>query len=97
MDMLASLMQYCGSEGRVCPVAHRWNELWELLPARRRVGTGWEPALPLILSAWWHTSNIEKAMRLREHLQWAVDHGRVQEVDGFLRELPEHEWHHLDD
>lgn len=97
MNPLSALIDYCTADRRVCPVPHRWNELWESLPDRRRVGSGWEPPLPLILSAWWHTSNVEKALRLREHLNWAEAHGRLQEVDLFLRALPEDQWHHLDD
>jgi len=46
-----SLIAYCRENSRVCPVPQRWNALWELLPDRKRVGGGWEPALPLILAA----------------------------------------------
>jgi len=29
----------------VCPQPMRWNELYEMLPAKKRVGNGWEPPL----------------------------------------------------
>ena len=56
--------------GRVCPNPIFWNELYELLPDRKRVGQGWEPPLPLILAAWWDAPALSKYLRLREHLEW---------------------------
>ena len=52
--------------GRVCPQPQRWNELYELLPDRKRKGNGWEPSLPLILAAWWDTPILSKIIRFRE-------------------------------
>ncbi len=75
----------------------KWNDLWEMLPNRSRVGGGWEPALPLILAAWYDTPVMLKVLRLREHLEWAEQHGSLDAVDKFLRDLPEMEWHHLSD
>lgn len=94
---LEALIAYCRAEERVCPSPTVWNELWELLPERTHVGTGWQPSLPLILSGWWYSSNLDKMVRLREHLIWAADHGALDEVDAFLRALPEDSWHHLKD
>jgi len=33
--------------------------------------------------------------RLKEHVDWADQHGVLDEVDEFLRSLPESEWAHL--
>ena len=96
-DPLESLITYCTEADRVCPRSDRWNELWEMLPDRHRKGAGWEPSLPLILSAWWYSSNLDKHLRLREHVEWAASHGCLPEIDAFLRRLPENEWHHLGD
>ena len=54
-DTVESLVAYCRENGRVCPQPTLWNELWEMLPDRRRVGSGWEPPVLLILTAW-HTT-----------------------------------------
>lgn len=97
MNDLDSILEYCREGERVCPVPHRWDELWNMLPERRRVGSGWEPPLPLILSAWWHASNLQKASRLADHVRWAEAHGVLDAVASFLRELPEDQWHHLRD
>ena len=92
-----ALVAYCREKDRVCPVPAKWNELWKTLPDRVRVGSGWQPALPLILAAWHHTSNLDKMMRLADHIAWAQDHGVIDKVSAFLRDLPENEWHHLKD
>jgi len=78
----------------VCPQPQRWNELWELLPERRRVGAGWEPALPLILGAWWHTSDAEKRSRFLSHICWAAEHGALSKVASFIKSLGPEQWHH---
>ena len=87
------LLAYCRQQHRVCPVPQRWNELWELLSA----GAETRPARPLILAAWWHTSNLRKMLRLKDQITWAASHNRLADADVFLRALSEQEWHHLKD
>jgi hypothetical protein len=71
MKTLNEVLAECEAHGRVSPQPQKWNELWELLPDRRRQGAGWEPPLPLILAAWHDSSDAEKRERLRLHLRWA--------------------------
>lgn len=92
---LEKLISYCSENKRVCPLPDEWNRLWKMLPNRSRQGSGWEPALPLILAAWHDTPAMMKMIRLREHLEWAEKHGELDAVDKFLRFLPETDWHHL--
>lgn len=82
---------------RICPRPKKWHELYELLPNKKRREYGWEPALPLILAAWLHTSASSKMTRFHEHIEWAAINGSLDEVNTFLQYLPEEEWHHLDD
>lgn len=89
---LDSLLDYVRSEGRICPMPAQWNILWEMLPYRKRVGMGWEPALPLILSAW-DTPPSAKARRLEEHIRYAASHGVLDEVDQYLRSLTPQYWY----
>jgi hypothetical protein len=70
-DTVESLVAYCRQDGRVCPQPPLWNELWEMLPNRQRVGSGWEPPLPLILAAWHTTPALSKMLRLEDHIRWA--------------------------
>ncbi len=92
---LEALIAYCSQKERVCPMPEKWKKLWEMLPNRSRVGSGWEPALPLILAAWYDTPSMLKMLRLREHLEWAELHGCLDAVDQFLKELTETDWHHF--
>ncbi len=94
--MLNELLKYAQANGRVCPLPLKWNELWESLPDRCRVGGGWLPALPLILAAW-DGPFLLKILRLREHIEYAEEHGSLVLVDHFLRSLPESEWAHVTD
>lgn len=97
MATLEQILADVQRNGRVCPQPQRWQQLYELLPNKRRAGGGWEPALPLILAAWWDTPAISKMARLREHLEWADAHGCLEQVSVFLAGLKEEEWHHLGD
>jgi integrase len=75
----------------------RWNTLWEMLPNRQRAGNGWEPGPPLILAAWGDTPGLLKHMRFLEHLEWTHTHGCIDQVDAYLRALPETDWFHFGD
>lgn len=89
-----SLIVFCREQKRVCPMPQSWNTLFEMLPNRRRTALGWEPPLPLNLEAWEHTPAPLKALRLAEHIEWAADHGALDDVSKFLRTLPPQEWLH---
>lgn len=94
-DPVESLVAYCRENNRVCPMPAMWNQLWEMLPNRTRVGNGWKPSLPLILAAWHDTPAMLKMLRLAEHIEWAAEHGALESVARFLRELREEDWHHI--
>ena len=68
---LLNLLAYVKAGARICPQPQKGNELWLILPNRRRKGSGWEPFAPLILAAWWDTSDEQKAERLEHHIRWA--------------------------
>jgi len=92
-----TLIAYACVHRRVCPRPQRWQALWEMLPQRSQVNGGWNPPPPLILAAWHHASNIEKAQRFADHLEWAEKRGNLRAIASYLRDLPESDWHHLDD
>lgn len=96
-DTRVELIEYCRANDRVCPMPTKWNDLYQLLPEKHRVGVGWQPALPLILGAWHNASDSEKVLRLKEHINWAADHGALDKVSTFLRNLDETDWHHRGD
>jgi hypothetical protein len=92
---LNDLLAYCRLNGRVCPQPRKWQALYELLPERRQVGAGYVPSAPLILGGWWYSSDAAKQERLSLHIHWAAEHGVLPEVDQYLRQLTEQDWHHL--
>lgn len=94
MSTLAEVLRDAQRNGRVCPVPQQWQRLYDQLPAKQRRGNGWEPSLPLILGAWWYTSDQEKQARFHEHLEWAASHGCLADVQAFLQAMPEEQWHH---
>ncbi len=97
MVTIESTLALAEMNRRVCPLPVHWSELYDMLPETRRVGNGWEPASPLILAAWSHTTASMKMLRMREHIEWAAEHGCLLEVHTFLSRLPESDWHHSSD
>lgn len=91
-EKLKALLEYVKADGRVCPMPDYWNQLWEMLPDKKRVGMGWEPSLPLILAAWWDTPLLSKILRLDEHIRYAAEHGVLDDVDAYLRGLRPEQW-----
>jgi hypothetical protein len=92
-DNFTDLLKYVKSDGRICPQPKYWDEMWEMLPDKKRKGNSWDPPLPLILGAWWHTSDMEKMMRLRQHIEYASEKGALDEIDDYLRNLAPDQWH----
>ena len=95
METAESLIAFCTKNKRICPQPQSWNQLYELLPNKRRIGNGWEPPLPSILAAWWDTPTDAKQMRLAEHIKWAEENGKLLEIAEFLSGLEEKDWYHF--
>lgn len=95
IDTMQAFRAKVKERGWVCPQPQKWNEMWELLPDKSRNGPGWQPPLPLILAAWWETSNLDKMFRFDEHLQWAVDRGATEVILDYLGALKPEDWHCL--
>ncbi len=94
--IFTALLEYRQSQKRACPMPPEWNQLWEMLPEKDRVGAGWTPSPPLILAAWEEPA-VLKIMRLKEHFEWTNEHDALTAANSFLRGLPEGRWFHLDD
>lgn len=75
---------------RICPKPQQWNKLWEILKSKSDKKV---PA-PLILAAWWHTSDEEKLERFQNHLMLADESGATHEVKLFLESINESDWYH---
>ena len=97
-ETVATLIAYCREKHRICPMPQKWNEMWEMLPEKKRKGAGWEPAPPpLILAAWHEAPGILKMARLQDHIKWADEHGDLEKISAFMRSLKEIDWFHIGD
>lgn len=95
MATLKGTLEIATKNDRICLQPGKWNELYKLLPGKMRKNREWEPALPIILAAWWDTPGIIKQIRMREHIEWADDHGCLDIVARYLKNLPEEAWFHV--
>jgi hypothetical protein len=48
------------------------------------------------LDEYLRTSQIMKQLVFRQHIKWAYDHGVFDEVDSYIRSIPEDQWNHFD-
>lgn len=94
---LQALLGHCTANDRVCPLPVEWNRIWKLIPE----DDGREPKLllirpgpPLILAAWWYTTDEQKQGRLDLQLRWAFEMDVLDRVDHAIRQLQEDDWHH---
>lgn len=91
--MLQELKTYGQENERVCVQPQLWNNLHKRLSKQSEQ----QIVAPLILSAWWHTSNVDKMHRFQEHLELAEQLRIPNEINDWIRSLPESDWHHLND
>ena len=89
MSELEELLEFCRIDGRVCPTPQRWAEVFEKIASS--AGRSEIPP-PLILAAWWHTSDSEKRERLALQLRCISDAGVLREIASFQTSLRHDEW-----
>lgn len=82
---------------RVCPQPAEWMVLYEMLPGKAQQGRLWQPPLPISGPAWSATPPMAKRILLRDHIEWAEQHGALGEVMTYLKSLAESQWHHMDE
>ncbi len=78
---------------RVCPNPNLWNHLYTLA-IESDFNNHTTPKLPLILGAWWDTSDLDKAERLKELIDWCYLTSVSDVAWTFIKSLDESEWHH---
>ena len=75
---------------RICPQPQHWNKLWEIIKSK----TDEKISLPLILAAWWETSDDEKSERFKYHLKIAERLNAMNEVEMYIQSMNENDWHY---
>jgi hypothetical protein len=68
--------------------------LYEILTKASQGAKTNGPPHPLILAAWWETTEKMKQLRLWEQLEWSDHKGIIETVGRFLRSLGEKDWYH---
>jgi hypothetical protein len=95
-DSLDALWEFCTANNRLVPKPPQWTQLYGILKnTHQNLSGGWEPPLPLVLAAWHHSKPLEKQLRFKEQLRWAVAQNQLPEMNAFLRSLPETHWCHF--
>jgi len=87
-ETLESLLEYCNSNDRICPMPMKWNDFFNMLKDNSKAD------LPLILNGWEMSSPLEKHLRFEDHIKWAFRNNQLDEVGKYLRALPEEDWAH---
>lgn len=93
-ESFETLWEYCSQNKRAIP--KDWMKFYDQIEGTRQLPSGgWDPPLPLILSAWYHTIPLEKNLRFMEQLKWAVEHCQINRISNYLHSLSEDEWFHF--
>ena len=86
-------MKEVTKNNRVCPNPILWNDL-HTLALESDFNSHTPPSLPLVLGAWWDTSDVDKTERLKELIDWCY-HTSVSDIAWtFVKSLDEEDWHH---
>lgn len=67
----------------ICPNPSKWHEIYELLKAtwKKDGSVGTKPPVPLILSGWNFSNDIEKKNRWEDTLNWAEKHNYLNLIE----------------
>jgi len=77
----------------ICPLPTFWTKVWKLLPKRKQYADkSWNIPLPLILSTGLHSSDEEKKQRFKEHLEYAEEHNKLDDIIIYLNTLKHDDW-----
>jgi len=88
-----SLLAFCTSEGRVCPVPQKWSRFWiKFFEKESRVCSMQNPPRPLILATW-NCDDETKRQSLAAEILLAEKLGILEEVSSYLRSLNETDWY----
>jgi hypothetical protein len=89
---IIDLKSYVVSDDKICP--NRWGDLHKLLVEQaRKLNVSEKVPVPLILGGWHASTDAEKRDRLIEQIDFSERHIFLEQVNSFLRSLPEEDWH----
>ena len=92
---LLELLNYCQSNGRICPSPQHWNKIYHVYSwhTDKHKFTKYPPfKIPLIVGAW-NTSDIEKRQRLLTQIYWCYKNYFMGSMYKMVMGLTEDDWY----
>lgn len=90
---LDQAMVFARRNNRACPMPDAWAQLHRVLAEGAPAGKA--PPVPIDGGAWNIVPAMQKRLRLKEQLEWAEKHGRLEPAHAFLSALSEEAWLHF--
>ena len=91
-----ALLEYCLINDRVCPQRDFWNHLWVINAKAKTFDSILNQyKLPLITKDSSEKEKIQRSSRLRKYIEYADKKNLIDEMDAFIRSIPEGKWHHF--
>ena len=93
------LINYCLSEGRICPKRKAWDLLNHLYLGTqpRALKIIRSERVPVLKAQSPFAEKFKKSFRLRIIISFADRHNQINLVDRLIRSLPKEEWHYFGD
>jgi hypothetical protein len=88
------LMVTARRNNRVCPRPSLWTQLYFALGGGKHADLA---PPPVERSIWTKLSDLQKRLRLRQQIEWAERHGKLEVVGKFIENLAEGDWLHMGD
>ena len=91
-----ALLEYCLINDRVCPKRDFWNHLWVInAKAKTFESILNQNKLPILDKNSTEKEKIQRSVRLRKYIEYADKNKLIDEMNNFLRSIPEDKWHHF--
>ena len=91
-----ALLEYCLINDRVCPKRDFWNHLWVINAKAKTFDSILnQNKLPVLDKNSTEKEKIQRSVRLRKYIEYADKNKLIDEMDNFLRSIPEDKWHHF--
>ena len=93
-----ALLEYCLINERVCPTRDYWNHLWVINTQAKTFDSILNQyKTPLLDKNSSEHDKIQRSLRLRKYIEFADKSNLINEMDDFIRSIPETKWHHFYD
>jgi hypothetical protein len=93
-----ALLEYCLINERVCPTRDYWNHLWVINSRAKTFDSILSQyKSPVLDKTSSEKDKVQRSLRLRKYIEFADKHNLIDQMDSFIRSIPESKWHHFYD